>query len=170
MSRSGILYNILVEENPNKADDLVTCIYKNYIISGSLPVLSNNVVMSIAKQFEAYFERLEPGDYPAAARAGTQPVSQLDLSIFENAKTEVETYLANQIFPLFQEAVQKGEVYVGASSTSITHAGMKNGCQAGASSLASSSSRLASHPDEFAKKLCEKLEDLMRIKDKKPPS
>ncbi len=160
-----------VEENPAKADDLVTCIYKNYIISGFLPVLSNNVVMSIAKQFEAYFERLEPGDYTAAARAGTQPVNQLDLSIFDNAKTEVETYLENQLFPLFQEAVQKGEIYVGASSTStsITHTGIKNGCQAEAASLVPPSSRLASHPDEFAKRLCEKLEDLMRSKDRKPP-
>lgn len=157
-----------MEENPNKADDLVTCIYKNYIISGSLPILSNNVVMSIAKQFEAYFERLEPSDYPASARKETQHISRLDLSIFDNAKTEVESHLENKIFPLFQQAVQKGEVYVGVN---ITHTGVKNGCQVGAtsSSLASSSSRLASHPDEFARKLCEKLEDLMRTKDRKPP-
>lgn len=160
-----LYFIVLVQETPSKAEDLVTCIYKNYIMSGSLPVLSDEVVANIARHFDEHFERSEPSD--VANQLKTVP---LDLEIFENAKVEVETYLRMNIFPQFQKAVKDGKIYVSATNGSCNNTiRTTNGYQHQVeASNRTSSSRLASHPEAFAQTLCEKLEDLMRNRDSKP--
>ncbi|CAL8138802.1 unnamed protein product [Orchesella dallaii] len=147
----------LVQENPEKTDQLVSCIYKNYIMSGSLPCLSNGVVITIAQLLESHFERPDPSDCSKTfMKMKTESRSAcIDVNIFDQAKTEVEAHLRSQVFPLFVKAVGNGSVYVGG--------------RAGSGTSTSTASTLASHPEAFARALCEKLEGLQmtRKKDEK---